>query len=282
MDERFSFTPTTKENEASIKAISRSMTKESAQPFLQLIFCLTIFGVPLAIAAIFFRDSLNDICISFALFSALVVIISRLRKRLSPAIIDRVAIPHEIRFDASGISQTTDRAESRWPWGSLNRLHVLEDVIVLEFRDLSWAPLPNRLWPDEEEKKRFVENLRATAPNLELDLPPTSVPTPFTLINVGAGFASAELFLLQVFGATLAASSWDAPIQFTRQHVPQAIGILFAAALVVAVVGFFGVRRVLRVVQRSYPWLAAGVSLIFIAMFVALVVAGALHHPCGC
>ena len=103
--------------------------------------------------------------------------------------------------------------------------------------------------------------------------------------SVGAGFAAAELFVLQIFGATrslLSPGLWRSGIEFAAQNAPQAVAGLLAAASCLAIGGFFVVRHGLRYVNRRRPRLAAGFAAFFIASFAALVIAAFLHQPCGC
>jgi hypothetical protein len=285
MDEEFAFTPTVKENREALQAISRSMTNQTIGSVRGTLACLVMYGFPFIVAVIFFRNSLEEIYLTFLVFIVTVMTISRFGPRAASMIAERLAVPQTVRLSSTGVAQDGDHAHVHWRWDSLNRVHVFPAVLVLEFRDWSWVPLPNRLWPGDQLKRKFVEELRGRAPNVLPDLPSASVPTPFTLINVGAGFAAAELFLLQIFGVTAALlmpSRWPAAIHYAQQNVPQAIGLMFAASLSVAIVGFFGVRYALRRLEQRHPRTAACLSAMFIGLFVALVIASFMYRHCGC
>ena len=285
MQEQFAFTATADESRAALAAVSRSMTRQIANPMQDAVLCLAIYGLPLALAWFFFRSAFDEIYFTFALFIILVFVSSRFTKSRTRSIAERFAIPQTVRIDDEGVAQESDQSHSRWPWSSLRRIHILPTLVALEFADWSWAALPERLWADENARQHFVDEVRARAPKLLADLPSASVPTPFTLINVGAGFAAAELFLLQVFGVTWALpqpSAWPGAIAYAHRSVPQALGLLFAASLALAVGGFFAVRHVLRLLELKHPRAARCIAVVFIALFVAAVMASLLYRPCSC
>lgn len=284
MVEEFAFTPTVTENREAVQAVSRSISSQTIGSVRRTLTCLAMYGLPLLVAAVFFKDSLGQIYLTFLVFIGTIMLLSRFGSSTS-VIAQRVVVPQKVRISRTGIAQEGGHAHVRWRWDSLNRLHVLPHVLVLEFRDWSYVPLPNRLWPNEEVRRRLVDDLRAKAPNVLPDLPSASVPSPFSLINVGSGFAAAELFLLQVFGATstlLVPGRWPAALEYAQGNAPQAIGIMFVAALSVAVGGFFAIRYALGHLQRRHPRLATFVAATFIAIFAGLIVAALLYHPCGC
>jgi hypothetical protein len=285
MIQNLEFTPTAKEIEKSILAIGRSMAKEASRPLRQLALCLAMYGIPLAVAAFFFRSAFDQIYLTFTLFVVGVFVISRLGRGLAPSVAERYTAPQSLHVGEDGIVHKTQNGAMHWPWFALSRLHDLEEVLVLEFRDWSWAPLPRRLWPDEDAKSSFIADLRANAPYLRPDLPSASVPNPFTLINVGAGFAAVELFLVQIFGATWVLwdpENWRAAIRLTYGSAPLALVALFIAATLTSVAGFFGFRYVLRSVQRKHARMAAFSAATFIVLFVVLAGASVIHRPCGC
>jgi succinate dehydrogenase/fumarate reductase cytochrome b subunit len=285
MDQHFVFTPTVKESEQALRAISRSMATQIQRPLVRILSCLAIYVLPLGFAAMFFRDSFGEIYLTFFLFVVILVAASRFGPSTASGIASRIAVPQEVQFGSEEITQETDRAKTTWYWASLNRLHVLNELIVLEFRDWSWLPIPNRLWVDADSKERFLERLRTLRPDVAPSLATSAVPSPFTLINVGAAFAAAELFLLQIFGATAALfspSAWPEALQYARQNGPEALGALFAAALSIAMLGFFGVRYALRRLQRSHPRAANCIAATFPVIFGALVIASVVYRPCGC
>jgi hypothetical protein len=254
VDEQFTFTPTEKEAGEALLAISRSMNKHVVRPLERLVWCLAIYGIPLALAAIFFRNSFNEIYFTFAVFIGLVLIASRLGPRVSPALAQRYAVPQEVAFSSDGVKQTTEMSQVYWPWAALTRIHALESGVVLEFQDWSWLALPDGLWAGRAGREQFVERVRSNATNLLPDLPSSTVASPFTLINVGAGLGAADVFLLEVAAFMVAAESgWQFPLALSTRTLPPIFGLMFGVALGFAVVAFYLIRRGLRSLDRRHP-----------------------------
>lgn len=284
MDEQFNFTPTVKENEQALRAVARSMASVLQRPARHALYCLTIYGLPLAFAAFFFRDSFDKIYLTFFLFVVGLFVFSRFAPNAFLGMASRFAVPQEVRLNITGIRQVTDCADTTWPWTSLNRVHVLKSVIVIEFRDWSWVPLPNRMWTDDEVRQRILDAVRAQAPGLLPDLPSTTVASPFTLISVGAAFGAIGVFLLQLVGVIYAAASpdWHLPAALNPRMTPSAFGILFAAVVALAILSFFPIRRGLRALDRRHPRLASVIAAMLIAAFGAVLLACFHYRPCGC
>lgn len=286
MDDQFAFTPTLKENERALRAIARSMAVQVRHPLVQILCCVVIYGLPLSFAAMFFWNSFEEIYLTFFVFVVVLLISSRFGPNAFSGMARRLAVPQELRLDSENISHETERAKTTWPWASLNRLHVLNELIVLEFHDWSWLPIPDRLWTGPDGKQGFLEKLHALRPDVAPSIVTSSVRSPFSLINVGAGFAAAEFFLLLIFGVTSALLSpdrWPAAIRFASQSVPtSSLAFYFGGALLLALLSFLVIRSALRSLQRRRPRLAAVCSAIPIAIFAALVLASFLHHPCDC
>jgi hypothetical protein len=225
-------------------------------------------------AATLFRRSFDEIFLTFAVFTGLVVLASRFGRGRSSQLAGRLAVAEEVEFTDDGVSLRTDHAHSRWPWSSLDRLHVLDSVVALEFRDWAMVTLPNRLWIDQAAKESFVESLRARVPHLEPDLSPASVPSPFTLINVSAGFGAMDLFcglLIVVVRMARVECGCSVSWQVGGQSVPFAV--LYGSVIAISVAAFFPIRYALRALDRRQHIAAAiAANLLIWPVPVALIV----------
>lgn len=278
MDEQFVFTPSAKENSDALRVVQRSIAGQTVNPFRRFLICAAIYGLPLIVAYTFFKGSFDDIYFTLFLFVAASFVIPRLFRGTTTAIMNRYAVPTEIEFNADGIRQTTPIARMSWPWASLNRLHVLDQLTVLEFRDWNYVTLPNHLWADEAERDSFLGRVRKQAPG-QLPNGVSDVPTPFTLINVGAGFGAADVFfaLLVVLVRTTGfecgcRGSW----QIGSYHL--SFGVTYAAVIASSFAAFFPIQFALRALQRKRRVAAAIIANLLIwPLPVALIIFKFVH-----
>lgn len=256
MDERFDFTPTARETQAALAAVARSAASQTSRPGRQLLHCLAFYGIPLGAAAIFFPQSFEAIYVIFVLLVVIALVYPRLAGGTPSPIAQRFAVAQTVRLTNSDIEQDSEHAHTRWPQSALRRLHVLDQVLVLEFSDWAWVVLPDRLWPSKQARQQLVDRLRAVAPDLLPDLSRPSVRSLFSLINVGAGFGAVDVFLLECGLLLIAASSsryFACPIALEPRMIPVAFAVLFAAVATVAVVAFYFIRRTLRALGGRHP-----------------------------
>ena len=249
-----------KESADALRAITRSINRDAVNPALQVVTCLTIYGLPLFVAGVFFPAAFDEIYLSFMLFVVASILLPRLVTRTDAAIADRYSVPFEARLGADEIRQKTPSAETSWSWEALSRLHILDRLVIFEFRDWSWLPLPNHLWTDEAAKSAFLDEVRERAPHLHTDVP-AGVPSLFTLLSVGAGFGAMNVFLGTLFvivGVARSESACEVLWEIGGKSVP--FGLLYAGAFIVAVASFFAIRRGLRSLDGKRPKAAAVVS----------------------
>jgi hypothetical protein len=264
VNEKFNFTPSATEILSALRAVRRSINRDTVGPVLQFLTCVGVYGLPLAFAGFFFRRSFEEIYFTFFLFVVAAMVLPRLVRGAPAAIAERYSVTTEVRLDSDNLRQITPTTETSWSWAHLSRLHVLDWVVVLEFRDWSWVSLPNHLWADEAHKAGFLGELRGHAPNLLPD-PPSSVPSPFTLINVGAGFGvmDAYLALLTVLART-ARSECGCSVSWHIAGKTVAFGLLNAAIIAISFAAFFPIRHALRAINRKQRLAAAIIAHLFI------------------
>ena len=258
--------------------VQRSIAGQAFNPVRRLLICAAIYGLPLIVAYTFFKSSFDEIYFTLFLFVVASFVIPRLLRGTPTAIMSRYAVPTEVKFNGDGIRQTTPIARMSWPWASLNRLHVLDQVIVLEFRDWAYITLPNHLWGDVAERDSFLSRVRERTP-AQLPSAMSDVPTPFTLINVGAGFGAVDVFFLLILVLVRAADfecgcrgSW----QIGGYHL--SFGVAYAAVIASSVGAFFPIRYALRALQKRWRLAAAIVAHLLIwPLPVALIIFKIVH-----
>lgn len=252
VEERFTFVPTPREALDALRVVTRSMSRQTANPVRQLLICAGIYGVPLTFAATFFRSAFDEIYLTFFVFVVAAMVLPRLFRGTSSAFAEQYSVNIEVGVNSDGIKQTTPAAETSWPWTSLNRVHLLEKLVVLEFRDWSWIPLPNRLWADEGSKAVFLDKIRRQAPDSQPGLP-GEVASPFTLVNVGAGFGAMDVFLsLMVVLTRVARVGCGCSVSWQLGGHPVPFGVLYASVIGISVAAFFPIRSALRALDRSH------------------------------
>lgn len=260
MDEKFTFKPSTAESLEGLRAVTRSVNRDAVSPVLRLLTCLGIYALPLAFAGIFFRNSFDEIYFTFFLFVVAAMVLPRIVRGAPDAIAERYSVNTEVRLGSDGIRQTTPTADTSWSWASLNRVHNLDKLVVLEFRDWSWIPLPNHLWADETAKAGFLDELRGRASSLLPDLP-FNVPSPFTLINVSAGFGVMDVYLaVLTLLARTARSECGCSVSWHIAGHSVPFWLLNGAVIAISLAAFFPIRRALRAVDRRHRLAAAVIA----------------------
>jgi hypothetical protein len=272
VEDRFTFVPAPKEALAALQLLNRSIIRQTNGGTLRSLLCLAIYAVPLIVAAVFFSKAFDQILATFFVFTVAAMILRRLFPG-GPSIAERYCIDTDVRFADDGIRQVTPWTETSWPWSSLSRLHVVDKLIVLEFRDWSWAILPDRLWPDESGKARFLEDVRSCAPQAQSGLS-GEVATPFSPINVGAGFGGVGIFLLLLVVLDRVARvgcGCSATWRLFGEAVP--FPVLYGTVCMIALATFFPIRYALRWLDRRQHHAATAIAyLLMLAAPVAFAV----------
>lgn len=278
MDEQFAFTPSAKESSDALRVVQRSIAGQAFNPVRRFLICAAIYSLPLIVAYAFFKSSFEEIYFTLFLFVVGSFVIPRLFGGTPTAIMSRYSVPTEVNFNADVIRQTTPITRMAWPWASLNRLHVLDQLIVFEFRDCAYVTLPNHLWRDEAERDSFLSRVRERTPE-QLPSGISDVPTPFTLINVGAGLGAADVFFLLLFVLVRVADfecgcrgSW----QIGGYHL--SFGVAYAAVIATSFGAFFPIRFALRALQKKQRSAAAIIAHLLIwPLPVALIIFKIVH-----
>ena len=250
VNEKFTFTPSTAECLEGLRAITRSINGDTVNPVVRLLVCLAIYGLPLVFAGVLFPRAFDEIYLTFVLFIVAAVVLPRMVRGAPAAIAERYSVNMEVSMGPENIRQSTPTADTSWSWASLNRLHVLNKLVVLEFRDWSWIPLPNHLWADDGAKDAFLGEVRERAPGL-LPEESANVPNPFTLINIGAGFGAIDIYLLlMTVLARTARSECGCNVAWHIAGQPVPFWLLNATAIALSFAAFFPILLALRALNR--------------------------------
>jgi hypothetical protein len=176
------------------------------------------------------------------------------------------ALPEiEVTFDNDGVLERSANSSHSWPWTSLRRIHDLPAVVVIEFVGWDHVAVPNRVWSDADERSKFLDVIRTSAPHLLPDIHKTRVSIGEILLIIGSiagglDFGILAKWLLYRRGFDLCFQAADLAI--------------FIGILVVIILALVGLGRL----QKKRPSVAIAIAVLLICLFVTLPLIGLMER----
>jgi hypothetical protein len=249
-----------------LQAVTKSIVTQNPSRRRQIWEQFALLGLVLIIASLLNPDSLDAILLTLVL--TLVggcIVQNRLARRWREITFDPARSDIVISMDEHGVETRQADAERRYSWNAVRRVHELPEAVVLEFADWHAVAMPDNLWSGPEERAKFVQRVRSSAPQLLPDLPTASRLTGRTLLLCLGAVACGLMVMTATEAGISRAGINDCSCVFRHSFPGQLLGvapfITYFAALPVAWLS-------LRWLDRRRPRIGAAVAIGLIALFV--------------